>query len=88
MIFVLQPFEVEPQRDLFLLPCSYKQLRLFSVRTLEYKVERSLIRLPHPDFLMSTADPKVVRLGPGSAPNFKGPRKVQICRERQDEGRP
>lgn len=63
-IFVIEHFEIEPQRDMFLMPCSEKQLKLFTVRTVNYKLQRTEVRLPNQEFLWSTGNKALVELRP------------------------
>ena len=62
-IFIIEHFEIEPQRDVFLLPCTTKQLELYTVRTVNYKMQRTRVSLPSSDFLWSTGDSSKVTLG-------------------------
>ena len=55
-IFIIEHFEIEPQRDIFMLPCSMRQLELYTVRTENYKMKRKQINLPNSEFLWSTGD--------------------------------
>ena len=55
-IFIIEHFEIEPQRDIFMLPCSMRQLELYTVRTVDYKLKRTRVSLPNSEFLWSTGD--------------------------------
>ena len=61
-IFVIEHFEVLPEKDLFLLPCSSTHLGLFIVRTDNYRIKRRRVELPDPGFIWKTQDPSVCKI--------------------------
>lgn len=61
-IFVIEHFEVLPENDLFLLPCSQFPLSLYIVRTDNYRMNRRKVSLPNSGFVLSTKEQEICRI--------------------------
>lgn len=89
-IFVIEHFEIEPQSDLFMLPCSFKQLSLYKVKTENYKLLRTLVDLPSNDFFWETSDASLLELNnDGILKTFKdiGVGKYKVVDKSKEDNR-